>query len=215
MPGQNAKVEYWFVDAVESPVSMADMNFCPDCGGALKRRIVAGQQRNHWYCGPCQANCYDHPMVVVTCFVACDKRLLWIQRELEPQRGLWAIPGGFLENGETLAQGAARELHEEAGVLIPAQSLQLYMTGTITFINQIYVAFRATVDTDACQPGIEARQCQYFSRQECPWKEVAYPEVNDSIVQAYDDLDSGRFGVWQAEMTENHYEFSAVTQKPA
>ena len=58
-------------------------------------------------------------MVVVTAFVACGDKLLWVKRALEPQRGLWAIPGGFLEAGETLAQGAARELREEAGVVLP------------------------------------------------------------------------------------------------
>ncbi|MEH6582733.1 MAG: NUDIX domain-containing protein [Halioglobus sp.] len=193
---------------------MAELKFCPECGGAVERHLVAGLTRNHWYCQACDERCYDHPMVVVTCFVACEDRLLWVQRELEPQRGLWSIPGGFLENGETLAEGAARELHEEAGVLIPASQLQLYMTGTITFINQIYVAFRATVDTDACLPGVESRDCQYFSRAQCPWDQVAYPQVNDSIIQAYDDLESGRFGLWHAQMTESHYEFLPVRQMP-
>jgi 8-oxo-dGTP diphosphatase len=193
---------------------MARFNFCPDCGTALARSRVAGEYRNHWYCQRCEKPHYDHPMIVVTTFVACDNRLLWVQRELEPKRGLWAIPGGFLESSETLAQGAARELHEEAGVLIPPERLQLYMTGTITFINQVYVAFRATVDTDYCVPGVESQACQYFSRDECPWDEVAYPEVNDSIAQAYDDLDSGQFDVWQAQMTESHYEFLPVAQNP-
>lgn len=174
-----------------------------------------GEPRKHRYCKVCETSHYDHPMIVVTCFVASENRLLWIQRELEPKRGLWAIPGGFLEQGETLAEGAARELHEETGVLIPPQQLQLYMTGTITFINQIYVAFRATVDTDFCLPGVEARNCCYYSREECPWREVAYPEVNDTIVQAYDDLDSGCFNVWQAEMTERDYQFVPVSQSGA
>jgi ADP-ribose pyrophosphatase YjhB (NUDIX family) len=194
---------------------MANLNYCPDCGAGLERHRVAGEPRNHWYCSRCKASHYDHPMVVVTCFVASGKRLLWIQRELEPQRGLWAIPGGFLEQNETLAEGAARELQEEAGVVIPPRQLQLYMTGTITFINQIYVAFRATVETDYSLPGIESRDCRYFSRDECPWDRVAYPEVNDSIIQAYDDLDTGRFAVWQAEMTETHYEFFPVSESSA
>lgn len=194
---------------------MAKLNYCPDCGSGLERHLVAGEPRNHWYCSHCKASRYDHPMVVVTCFVACGKRLLWVQRELEPQRGLWAIPGGFLENNETLAEGAARELQEEAGVVIPPQQLQLYMTGTITFINQIYVAFRATVESDYTLPGVESRDCGYFSRDECPWGEVAYPAVNDSIIQAYDDLDTGRFSVWHAEMTETHFEFLPVSESPA
>ena len=152
-------------------------------------------------------------MIVVTCFVASGTRLLWVQRGLQPQRGKWAIPGGFLEEGETLAQGAARELHEETGILIPAQRLQLYMTGTITFINQVYVGFRASVDTEFYLPGEESMDCGFFNRDECPWDQVAYPEVNDSIVQAYDDLESGVFEVWQAEMTEGRYDFLPVSQR--
>jgi len=193
---------------------MTDMNFCPQCGGPLVQHMLGGEPRNHHYCERCQNRLYDHPRVVVTCFVAYEKQLLWVQRDLQPQSGLWAIPGGFLENTETLAEGAARELYEEAGVGINARQLQLYMTGTITFINQIYVAFRATVDSDACTAGVESRDCGFFSRDQCLWDKVAYPQVNDSIVQAYDDLDSGHFQVWQAEMTESHYQLQPVVTGP-
>jgi ADP-ribose pyrophosphatase YjhB (NUDIX family) len=150
---------------------------------------------------------------VVTAFIACGKRLLWVQRDLPPQRGKWAIPGGFLEMGETLAEGAARELREEAGVVLPPDQMQLYMTGSITFINQIYVGFRATVSSEFCRPGIESMDCGFYTREECPWEQVAYPQVNDSIRQAYDDLDSGSFGIWQAQMTHSHYELRPVLQR--
>ena len=191
---------------------MPQMKFCPECGAHLVGHTVAGQARNHWFCEACCATRYDHAMVVVTCFVACGQRLLWVQRNLEPQRGLWAIPGGYLESGETLAEGAARELREEAGVLLPPERLQLYMTGTITFINQVYVAFRATVDSEDFEPGVESIACGFFSRQDCPWDQVAYPEVNDSINQAYDDLETGSFGVWQAEMSSDRYVLQAVDE---
>lgn len=190
---------------------MSNINYCPDCGGPLLRHEVGGELRNHWFCLRCQAPHYDYPRVVVTTFIACGDRLLWVQRDLSPQRGKWAIPGGFMENGETLAEGAARELYEEAGILLSPDQLQLYMTGTITFINQIYMGFRATVDTRDCVPGEESMDCRFFTRQECPWDEVAYPEVNDSIAQAYDDLDSGTFDIWQAEMTESRYELRPIS----
>ncbi|MCB1703136.1 MAG: NUDIX domain-containing protein, partial [Halioglobus sp.] len=118
---------------------MVELSYCPECGARLRRHVLAGEPRKHWFCAVCDAPRHAHPLIVVTCFVSCGQRLLWIQRNLEPQRGLWAIPGGYLESGETLAQGAARELREEAGVLLPSQRLQLYMTGAITFINQVYV----------------------------------------------------------------------------
>lgn len=188
------------------------MNYCPECGAGLERHLVAGEPRNHWFCPVCGVPRHDHPMVVVTCFVACGKRLLWVQRDLEPKRGLWAIPGGYLESGETLAEGAARELREEAGVVLPPERLALYMTGTITFINQVYVAFRATVETTDCVPGVESQACGFFAREDCPWERVAYPEVNDSIRQVYDDLDRGTFGVWQAQMSESRYLLLEVSQ---
>lgn len=191
--------------------SLPDMIYCPDCGGPLLWHVVDGEPRSHWFCKRCQVPHHAYPRVVVTAFVACGKSLLWVQRDLEPQRGKWAIPGGFLEVEETLAEGAARELHEEAGVLLPPEQLQLYMTGSITFINQMYVGFRATVESQECLPGVESMACRFFTREECPWEEVAYPQVNDSIRQAYDDLDSGCFEVWQAQMTGSRYELRPVS----
>ena len=191
---------------------MAPMSYCPECGNPLERHLVGGEERRHWFCRACGVPRHDHPLVVVTCFVACDQQLLWVQRELEPKRGLWAIPGGFLESGETLAQGAARELGEEAGIWLPPEQLQLYMTGSITFINQVYVAFRATVDSVDCKPGVESRACGFFSRRDCPWEEVAYPEVNDSIRQVYADMERGAFGIWEAQMSEQRYALREVRQ---
>jgi len=194
---------------------LADMNYCPECGGPLLRHVVGGELRNHWFCLRCQTEHHLYPRVVVTAFIACGKRLLWVQRALDPQRGKWAIPGGFLELGETLAEGTARELCEEAGVRLPPARLQLYMTGSITFINQVYMGFRATVEDEVCLPGVESLDCRFFARDECPWEMLAYPQVNDSIRQAYDDLDSGEFAVWQAQMTQSHYELRPVSQKRA
>ena len=87
------------------------------------------------------------------------------------------------------------------------------MTGSITFINQLYIGFRTAVETEHCLPGVESMDCRFFTRDECPWELVAYPQVNDSIRQAYDDLDSGRFEVWQAQMTEQRYELRPVLQR--
>ncbi len=191
---------------------MPELRYCAECGGPLLPHVVAGEPRGHLFCQRCQAPRHAHPMVVVTTFIAHENRLLWVQRGLEPRRGKWAIPGGFLENGETLAEGAARELREEAGVRLAPGQLQLYMVGTITFINQVYVGFRARVDSVACDPGTESLACGFFTREEFPWDEVAHPQVNDSILQAYDDLDSGEFDIWHAEMTAGTYELKPVSR---
>lgn len=190
------------------------MNFCPDCGGALVEHRVGGELRLHKYCPQCGQPRHDHPAVMVTCFVSCGHKLLWIQRKLEPRSGFWAIPGGFMEAGESLAEGAARELWEESGIRLQPDELEFYMTGTITFINQVYVGFRAQVCLEQCKPGIEALAAAFYARNECPWDEVAYPEVNDSIRLAYDDLERGRFGIYHSEMTEEFYRLEPVQQMP-
>ena len=101
---------------------------------------------------------------------------------------------------------------ERAAAPCKLLSVSVYMTGTITFINQVYVAFRATVETTDFAPGVESRACGYFAREDCPWEQVAYPEVNDSIGQVYDDLDRGTSGVWQAQMTQSRYLLREVSQ---
>ena len=122
---------------------MPELRYCPECGEPLQRHVVAGEERNHWCCTAAGSSTTT-PMVVVTCFVANDDKLLWVQRGIEPSAAPGRSPVALPGAGETLAEACSRELHEEAGVLLPADQLQLYMTGTITFINQVYVAFRAT-----------------------------------------------------------------------
>jgi ADP-ribose pyrophosphatase YjhB (NUDIX family) len=153
-------------------------------------------------------------VIVATCFVGFGNSLLWVRRAIEPRQGLWAIPGGFVEHGEPLREGAARELYEEAGVVIPPDELAFYMMGSLTFINQIYVGFRGTVHSAECNPGRESLEARFFTREECPWDEVAYPEVNESVELAYDELESGQFHQWQVEMTANSYDRQMIHTGP-
>jgi ADP-ribose pyrophosphatase YjhB (NUDIX family) len=187
------------------------LNFCPDCGRRLRQVQLDGVPRQRWHCADCDRSWYEHPTIMLTCFVSCGRKLLWIKRKFDPCAGFWAIPGGFMEQGESSAEGAARELWEEAGIRLQPEELAFYMTGTITFINQVYIAYRATLSTDRCAPGVEALDAAFFTREECPWDLVAYPEVNDSIRRAYDDLERGEFGVYQAEMSEDSYRLEEVS----
>ncbi len=186
------------------------MNFCPDCGAPLPQASEGGKPQRRWGCPACHALHVDHPSIMLTCFVSCTDKLLWMQRKLDPKKGYWAIPGGFMEAGETSAEGAARELWEETGIRLDPDSLEFYMTGTITLINQVYIAYRAQVGSEQCVAGEEALAAAFYSRQECPWDQLAYPEVNDSIGLAYDDLERGGFGVYHAEMSAQQYRLAPV-----
>ncbi|WP_418258724.1 NUDIX domain-containing protein [Haliea sp. E17] len=183
-----------------TPPDSAILKFCPHCASPLIRHEVGGELRRHWICPRCSKIHIDHPMIVTNCFVACGKRLLWVQRAIAPRRGLWAIPGGFLENGERLEDGAVREVREEAGVMLEQDRLRFYMVGTLVSFSQVYFAYVTRVGSEHCSPGPESMACGFFARDEVPWDEVAYPEVNEHILQAYDDLESGRFGLWETEL---------------
>ena len=97
---------------------MAPMSYCPECGNRLERHLVGGEERRHWFCRACGVPRHDHPLVVVTCFVACDQQLLWVQRELEPKRGLWAIPGGFLQQHTLEAMAAGGPFSMPACIVV-------------------------------------------------------------------------------------------------
>lgn len=163
--------------------------FCAYCGAA------AGVVPSCVHCGePLGAR----PRVMVACFVFQGERLLWMRRAAPPQRGFWAIPAGYMELGESLAEAAARELREETGLALEPRSLSLYSLGSITHIDQVYVAFRAHVGEVACRPGAEALEVRFFAEHELPWQEVAFPSANYSIQMAYDDIRRGRRGLYLA-----------------
>ena len=147
----------------------------------------------------CGAGTRPLPRVMVACFVFHGERLLWMRRAQDPQRGFWAIPAGYMELGESLAEAAARELREETGLDLPPASLRLYSLGSITAIDQVYIAFRAAVGAVAFAPGEETLELRFFRADELPWGEVAFPSANYSIRMAYDDIHRGRFGLYLAQ----------------
>ncbi len=88
--------------------------FCSHCGARVEMRIPEGDQLPRRVCPACGVVHYENPRIVVGCVPELDGRILICLRAIEPRRGYWTVPAGFMENGETLEAGAARECQEEA-----------------------------------------------------------------------------------------------------
>ena len=116
------------------------MKHCNHCGGLLEERIPAGDNRMRLVCSQCGAVHYQNPRVVAGCLATWEGKVLLCQRAIEPRKGYWTLPAGFMENGETTTEAAARETFEEAGATV--QGLELYTLFDLPHIDQIYMLFR-------------------------------------------------------------------------
>ncbi|TRX73197.1 NUDIX hydrolase [Pseudomonas mangiferae] len=155
------------------------MKFCNQCGSPVCQRIPSGDNRLRYVCDGCQAIHYQNPRVVAGCLPVWQGRVLLCRRAIEPRRGYWTLPAGFMENGETLAQAAARETLEEAGA--PVKDLALYMLFDLPHIDQVYLFFRAELADGTYAVGEESLEVRLFDEQEIPWSELAFPTVGRTL----------------------------------
>ena len=126
------------------------MNFCSNCGNPVAHRIPPGDHLPRFICDSCTTIHYQNPRVVVGCLAEHEGRILLCKRAIEPRLGYWTIPAGFMENGESLQQGAARESYEEALAQVEVGSLLALVS--IISANQVHVFFRAKLRTPASAP---------------------------------------------------------------
>ena len=113
------------------------------------------------------------------------------RRAIEPMLGKWTLPAGYLESGETVAQGAQRETLEEAGARI--EIVAPYVLYNITYVSQIYVMFRARMLDNHFEAGTESSEVRFFSEREIPWDEIAFTVIEATLRQYYKDKPSGAF----------------------
>jgi ADP-ribose pyrophosphatase YjhB (NUDIX family) len=179
------------------------VKFCFDCGQPLALNTL-GADRSRLHCRACGYVHYENPKILVSCLASWGDKVLWMRRAQEPYRGLWSIPCGFMEQGETLAEAAARELFEETRVQLAPESLSLYVLGSLTWMSQVYVVFRAQLSSSDCSAGDEALEVGLFSEREAPWSSFAFPQSEAPTRQFYRELASGKFGMYMGEYTPQY-----------
>jgi ADP-ribose pyrophosphatase YjhB (NUDIX family) len=151
----------------------ASLNHCSRCGAALRLGPLPGEDRERLACEACGYIAYVNPRLVVTTLpITDDGEVVLLRRGIEPGRGLWAQPGGFMEIDETVQEGAVRETLEETGLVVePREIVGLYTRPEAAIV---VVAFVARIVGGAPVATPEALEVRPFAPGAIPWPEIAF-----------------------------------------
>ena len=167
------------------------MKFCSQCGSTVTLTVPVGDDRPRHLCPSCGAIHYQNPKLVVGCIPVWENRILMCRRDIEPRRGYWTLPAGFLENGETTAAGARRETLEETGSRVA--DLAPYLMVDIVHIHQIYLMFRSRLLAPDFHPTRESSAVKLLAENEIPWDDIAFKVVEKTLRHYLVDRPAGRF----------------------
>ncbi|MCE4553227.1 NUDIX hydrolase [Roseateles cellulosilyticus] len=165
---------------------------CSNCGSPVDYRVPPDDNRERAMCPACGMVHYQNPLNVVGTLPVweADGRVLLCRRAIEPRHGLWTLPAGFMELGETTAEGALRETQEEAGADIAMGPLFTLLN--VVRVGQVHLFYLATLRSLQFDPGPESLEAQLFAEAEIPWEEIAFQTTRETLRCFFDDRRAGR-----------------------
>ena len=147
--------------------------------GPSVEKVPEGDNRIRLVCPDCGYVAYANPKIVVGAVCWWKAAILLCKRAIAPSRGLWTIPAGFMELGETTSEGAAREVWEEAQARVVIEgSVGIY---EIPHINQVHIIYRAPMTSPEFAAGVESEEVNLFAWEDIPWDRLAFPSVRWSL----------------------------------
>ena len=169
------------------------INHCRQCGSAVENRIPDdGDTKLRAVCPTCHTIHYINPLNVVGTIPLWGDKVLLCKRNIEPRKGKWTLPAGFMELGETTAEGAARETVEEAGEQFEMQAL--FSLINVARVGQVHLFYRATLLSPEFDPGTETQEALLFDEADIPWDEIAFRTVKETLEHFFADRRAGQFG---------------------
>jgi ADP-ribose pyrophosphatase YjhB (NUDIX family) len=166
------------------------MKFCDECGAAVQLSVPEGDHLPRHVCSACGKIHYRNPKLVVGCVPEHAGRILLCRRAIEPRRGYWTVPAGFMENGETLQQAAARESHEEALAEVTIGSLLAVVH--VLHAEQVHVFFRASLPAAHYAAGPESLEVELVAPADIPWADLAFPSTDFALRRYLEDKAAAR-----------------------
>lgn len=174
----------------------APIKHCRECGSAVAYRLPDdGDVKPRAVCENCGAVHYQNPLNVVGTVATWgeyDEQVLLCKRNINPRRGFWTLPAGFMELEETIAQGAARETCEEAGAQFEMQTLFTVLNAPR--VGQVHFFYRARLLSPSFDPGHETQQARLFTESEIPWNDIAFTTVQKTLERYFLDQRTGHYG---------------------
>lgn len=174
------------------------MKFCSSCGQSVVLEVPEGDNRMRHCCNHCNTIHYQNPKMVLGTVTTWESKVLLCRRAIEPRHGYWTLPAGFMENGETTAEGAARETLEEAGARIELGSV--FSMIDVPHVDQVHLFYRARLLHLDFEPGPESLEARLFEEQEIPWDQIAFRTVGQTLKWFFADRKAGQFGVHTSEI---------------
>jgi ADP-ribose pyrophosphatase YjhB (NUDIX family) len=176
----------------------ANASYCSACGHAISRRVPQGDSRERDCCDACGAIHYLNPRPVVGTIPVSGEYILLCKRAIEPRYGYWTLPAGFMEVGETAAQGAQRETIEEARANV--RMGPLFSLIDVPGVEQIHIFYRAQLLDHDFGPGTESLDVRLFLESDIPWEQIAFRTVATTLQLFFEDRARGSFGTHTREL---------------
>ncbi len=176
---------------------------CRDCGTLVEYRVPDdGDTKVRAVCPGCGTIHYENPLNVVGTvpyWGEQGEQVLLCKRNIEPRWGKWTLPAGFMELGESTADGALRETIEEAGAQVAMEGL--FTVLNVVRVGQVHMYYRARLLSDQFDPGHETQEARLFTEAEVPWEELAFRTVKETLERYFDDRRRGRFEVHTGDIS--------------
>ncbi len=168
-------------------------NYCTHCGSTVSIKIPEGDNRERAVCDACGIIFYENPKIVTGCLLTYNNKILLCKRATEPRCGYWTLPAGFLENNETLEEGALRETYEEVGA--KSSNIKLLLICSLPHISQIYIMYHGSLTDGKFSTGAEMEDVKLFEESEIPWRNIAFPVISETLKCYCKDREKGNIDI--------------------
>ncbi|WP_300455852.1 NUDIX hydrolase [Desulfobacula sp.] len=168
-----------------------EIKFCTACGAPTALKIPTDDDHVRSVCTNCGLVHYNNPKMVVGTIPELNGQVLLCKRNIEPRKGKWTLPAGYLENGESVQDGAGRETLEETRARV--RIVEPYRLFNIVFVDQIYLMFRADLTSDTFGPTKESTEVRLFGEKDVPWDDIAFEVIKQTLEHYFQDRKKGTF----------------------